>query len=170
VRVNDADVKVNGEAMTHPPGWYEDGCYNGHLANNVAIGGALVLDVTRGAFTVTATGIIPEPPVLTGPSHGTTFTPSEDITVTWTSSTQPDRFDVNAQWSCEAQCGTGTRFSVPGSARTFTIPARSLPSGQSITLSVFAYSDGTFSGDYAPYAEYPGMNIRAEWNQVTVFR
>jgi hypothetical protein len=42
--------------------------------------------------------------------------------------------------------------------------------GQSITLSVFSYSDGTFSGDYEPYAEYPGMNIRGEWNRVTVFR
>jgi hypothetical protein len=171
VRVNDATVRVNGQLMTHPDGWYEDGYYNGHLTSPVSTGGTIVLEVTRGTSTVTAIGTVPEPPFLTAPSDGATFSPSDDITVTWTSSTQPDRFSVNAQWSCGTNCGTGTRLLAPGSARTLTIPASSLPSGQSITLSVFAYSDGVFSGDdYESYAAYPGMNIRGEWNRVTVFR
>ncbi len=147
VRVNDAIVNVNGQLMTHPDGWYEDGFYSGHLTSIVPTGGTIVLEVTRGTSTVTAIGRAPEPPILTAPSDGATFSPSDDITVTWTSSTQPDRFSVNAQWSCGASCGTGTRVLAPGSVRTSTIPARSLPSGQSITLSVFAYSDGMFSGD-----------------------
>lgn len=171
VSVNDAMVRVNGQLMTHPDGGYEDGYYSGHLTNPVSTGGTIVLEVTRATSTVTAIGTVPEPPFLTAPSDGATFSPSDDITVTWTSSTQPDRFFVNAQWSCGTSCGTGTRYPAPGSARTLTIPASSLPPGQSITLSVFAYSDGRFSGDdYEPYAEYPGMNIRGEWNRVTVFR
>jgi hypothetical protein len=28
----------------------------------------------------------------------------------------------------------------------------------------------TFSGDSAPWPDYPGMNIRAEWNAVTISR
>ncbi len=66
--------------------------------------------------------------------------------------------------------GPGTGFETAGSARALTIPAASLPSGVEISLIVFAYVDGTFSGDYRPYVPYPGMNIRNESNPVTIRR
>ena len=166
--VNDADVKVNGVALTYRDSG-QDGYYYGTLSAQVPVGGKLVLEVKRGDATVTANGIVPEPPMLTSPPDGARFGASDDIRVTWTSSTPPDRFTVNAQWSCGAQCGTGRWYSAPGSARSLTIPARDLPAGQ-ILLSVFAYSDGAFSGDYAAYAEYSGMNIRAEQSGVTIWR
>ena len=170
VRINDAVVKVNGVTIPHPPGWYEDGDYIGQLEAILSTGAQIALQVTRGAKTVTANGKIPEAPILTAPSDGATFAPDRDITVTWTSSTQPDRFTVNAQWSCGSNCGTAKRFPAPASARALTIPAQSLPLGMAIQISVFAYNDGTFSGDYAPWPDYPGMNIRAEWNAVTISR
>src|SRR5207248_10540159 len=166
VRVNDAIVKVNGVTIPHPPTWYEAGDYIGQLAAPVPTGGQIVLEVARGGRTVTAVGKVPEAPFLTAPPDGAKFAPDNDVAVNWTSSTQPDHFTVNAQWSCGSNCGTGTSFNAPGSARSFTIPAQSLPSGMAIQISVFAYSDGTFSGDYAPWPDYPGMNIRAEWNAV----
>jgi carboxypeptidase family protein len=170
VRVNDAAVNVNGVTIPHPPTWYEAGDYIGQLAAPVPTGGQIVMEVTRGGKMVTAVGKVPEAPLLTGPPDGAKFAPDRDVAVTWTSSTQPDHFTVNAQWSCGSNCGTGTRFNAPGSARAFSIPAQSLPSGMAIQISVFAYNDGTFSGDYAPWPDYPGMNIRAEWNAVTISR
>lgn len=170
IGVNDATVKVNGEVMPHPDGWYEDGYYGGQLTSVLGAGMLLEIEVTRGASKVTASGSVPEAPIMTAPPNGASFASTDDITVTWTSTTQPDRFTVNADWSCGGSCGTGTRFDVPGTARTFTIPAHSVPSGQIITLSVFAYNNGTFSGDYLPHAAYPGMNIRAAWDQVTIQR
>ena len=171
VRVNDAVVKVNGVTIPHPAGWYEDGDYIGQLGSSgISTGGQLVLEVSRGTKAVRAVGKVPETPFLTAPSEGATFGPNTDIPVTWTSSTNPDRFSVNAQWSCGSNCGAGKSFNTAGSARSFTIPAHAIPSGQPITLSVFAYNNGAFSGDYAPWPDYPGMNIRAEWNRVTVQR
>jgi hypothetical protein len=169
-RVNDAAVKVNGVTIPHPPTWYRAGDYIGQLAAPLPTGGQIVLEVTRAGKTVTAVGKVPEAPFLTGPSDGAKFAPDRDVPVTWTSSTQPDHFTVNAQWSCGSNCGAGTLFNASGSARALIIPAQSLPSGMDIQISVFAYNDGTFSGDYAPWPEYPGMNIRAEWNAVTISR
>ena len=167
--VNDAEVKVNGQPLTHPPGYYEDGYYQAQV-NSVGTGGTLVLEVTRAGATMSAAGVVPEAPVLTGPANGATFAASDDILVTWSSATQPDRFDVSAQWSCGPVCGTGATFSVPGTARSYTIRAGAVPTRTSIDISVFAYSDGTFSGDYAPHKSYPGMNIRAESFRITVSR
>ena len=168
--VNDATVTVNGEVMTHPSGYYEDGYYGGRLASVLGAGEPIVLEVRRGARTVTAIGSIPEAPTMTAPSSGATYASSDVILVTWISTTQPDRFTINAGWSCGVDCGTGVRFEVAGTARSFTIPANETPAGQAITLSVFAYNDGTFSGDYLPSSDYPRMNIRAERSPVVVQR
>ncbi len=170
VGVNDATVTVNGEIMTHPAGFYEDGYYGGQLTNALGAGAPIVLEVTRGGRTVTATGSVPEAPVMTAPANGAAFGPGDAILVAWTSTTQPDRFTVSAQWSCGPSCGTATSFEVAGAQRAFTIPASGIPSGLPITLRVYAYNNGTFSGDYLPHAGYPGMNIRAEWGQVVIQR
>jgi len=164
--VGDAEVKVNGNTLAYRSS-AQDGYYYGTLPGQVPAAGSLVLQVRKGDATVTGNGIVPEAPGLTSPADGTTFGASEDIVVTWTSSTNPNRFSVNAQWSCGTQCGTGRSYATPGNTRTFTIPARDLPAGQ-IMLSVFAYNDGVFSGDYVPYPAYAGMNIRAEQKTITI--
>ncbi|GEJ58708.1 hypothetical protein [Anaeromyxobacter diazotrophicus] len=170
VGVNDATVTVNGEVMTHPAGFYQDGYYGGQLTNALGAGATIVLEVTRGGRTVTATGSVPEAPILTAPANGAAFAPGDAVSVAWTSATQPDRFTVSATWSCGPGCGTGASFDVGGAQRAFTIPASGIPTGLPITLRVFAYNGGTFSGDYLPHGGYPGMNIRAEWGQVVVQR
>jgi hypothetical protein len=168
VPLSDATVTVNGVPLTYAVGSYADGYYGGALASVLANGQRITLEVTRGASTVTAIGSIPEMPLVTAPQDGATFGVSDDIPVSWTSTTDPDRFAVMADWSCGADCGTGTQFDVPGAALTFTIHASSIPSGQTILLRVYAYNDGTFSGDYAPGAR---MNIRApSVNEVTIQR
>ena len=175
IPLSDATVTVNGVPLTYAVGSYvgsyEDGYYSGALASVLANGQLITLEVTRGASIVTAIGSIPETPLVTAPQDGATFGVSDDIPVSWTATTDPDRFAVIAEWSCGTGCGTGTRFDVPGAARTFTIRASGIPSGQTIVLQVFAYNDGTFSGDYALHAPYPGMNIRASSvNEVTIQR
>lgn len=170
VGVNDATVTVNGQVMTHPAGFYEDGYYGGQLTNPLREGAPIVLEVTRGGRTVTASGSVPEAPVLTAPANGAAFGPGDAVPVAWTSATQPDRFTVSATWSCGPSCGTGASFDVAGAQRAFTIPASGIPTGLPITLQVFAYNGGTFSGDYLPHAGYPGMNIRAEGSPVVVQR
>lgn len=165
--VSDAEVKVNGEIVPFSGRTDIDGVYIGPLTSPLPPGATLVLEVARGASSVTAVGTIPEAPFLTAPGGGTVFAPTDDVPVNWSSLTDPDRFTVNAQWSCGPVCGTGVRFDVPGSARSYTIHAGSIPSGQ-ITLSVFAYNSGTFSGDFAPHRLYPGMNIRGEQGTITI--
>jgi hypothetical protein len=168
VPVNDASVSVNGQDL--PRFLSEDGAYSGSLPSRLAAGEKVFLEVTRGRSTVFGRGTIPGSPVLTSPAAGTTLASSEDIVVTWTSPSEPDYFTVWAQWSCGAGCGTGKSFDAARTARTLTIPASSLPSGQDVVLTVFAYNDGKLHRNYAPYAPYPGMNIRAESNQVDVLR
>ena len=171
IPLSDATVTVNGMPLTYTVSSNQDGYYSGALPSVLSTGQQITLEVMRGASTVTAIGSIPETPLVTAPQDGATFGVSDDIPVSWTSTTDPDRFAVIAEWSCGTGCGTGTGFDVPGAARTFTIRASSIPSGQTIARQVFAYNDGTFSGDYALHAPYPGMNIRASSvNEVTIQR
>jgi hypothetical protein len=97
VAIVDAQVTVNGTTMPYNS---DLSLYNGTLNSTVPVGGSITLEVTSGASTVTATGTIPEPPVLTTPSNNATFKSTDNITVTWTSSTNPDYFDVSAGYSC----------------------------------------------------------------------
>lgn len=164
--VDDAAVWVNGELIPLAP---TPGHYSGSFANALSPGQTISLEVRTVGSTVTGSGTIPEAPGLTSPLAGATFSPGEDVVVTWTAATEPDYFEVIANWSCGPWCGTGTSFVAAAAARAFTIPASSLPSGD-VEFSVFAYNDGTLGGDYTPYLPYPGMNIRAESQRVTVSR
>ncbi len=170
VPVNDASVVVNGEVI--PSATAEAGFYSGPLASALSTGDRVLIEVTRGPSVVTGKGAMPDEPVLTSPSPGATFAPGEDVVVTWTSPVEPeyypDYFVVSATWSCGTGCGTGVRFDVDRAARSFTIPAGALPSGKDVVLRVFAYDDGKLRRNYEPYAPYPGMNIRADSDPVTV--
>jgi hypothetical protein len=170
IPLSDATVTVNGMPLTYTVSSNQDGYYSGALPSVLSTGQRITLEVMRGASTVTAIGSIPEMPLVTAPQDGAIFGVSDNIPVSWTSTTDPDRFTVIAEWSCGTGCGTGISFDVPGAARTFTIPASSIPSGQTIVLQLYAYNDGMFSGDYEPRA-HPGMNIRAfPVNEVTIQR
>jgi hypothetical protein len=164
--IDDAVVVVNGQVIPHSPA--ARGLYVGTLQAPLSPGDAVVLDVTSGAIQVRGVGMLPHAPVLTAPSSGAVVRQGQDVVVTWASPSDPEYFEVSANWSCGALCGTGTSFGAAGQARTLRIPAGSIPVLGPVDLQVFAYDDGAFSGDYSPYLPYPGMNIRAESNTVTV--
>ena len=167
VGVNDAIVKVNGVLLA-PDGPVGAGHYHAQLPAELDTGAQIVLEVSRGPATVTATSAIPEAPAVTAPPDGSTQ--AGDVSVAWTSNTDPDRFTVTAGWYDGQGYWMGARFDQPGSARAYTIPSAALPSGRSVWLSVFAYADGVFSGDYLPHAGYPGMNVMASRAGVAIQR
>jgi hypothetical protein len=165
--IPDAIVEVNGEPLgvSTVNGLY----YYGTLSVARSAGQTIALRVTAEGATVTGTGIVPEEPVLLAPADGATLPPGADVSVSWTSSATPDRFEVWAMWPCGPSCGAGRSFVASGSSRAFTIPGDAIPSGD-VTIAVFAYEDGALAGDYLPFASYPGMNIRAESSDVVVSR
>lgn len=152
--VNDAAVTVNREAIARAG----DGYYHGKLPASVPARGLIGLQVRSGSARVHGIGSVPEAPVLTGPTTGRAFGPLAAIPVTWTSATNPDRFRVNASW-VEGEGGHGRSYHAPGSARSLEIPARELPRGVELTVTVFAYNDGTFTGAVDPASR---MRIRGE--------
>jgi hypothetical protein len=164
--VEDATVRVNGQAIPYDPTLRS---YYGLLSRPLAAGDELSLEVTHAGATVTGHDTVPENALLTWPLDGASIPSDEYVVLTWTSVTSPDEFHVWADYSCGPDCGTGTTLSVPGTARSATLSTRSLPKGE-IQLTVTAYNDGELSGDYEAYPEYPGMNIRAESNKVTITR
>lgn len=166
VPLDDARVVVNGKVIPSAA-TTEGGLYSGPLATPLSAGEKVEIEVARGEAVVTGKGRIPDAPVLTSPRAGPR-SPGEDVAVAWTSPTDPDSFAVWATWSCGEGCGTGTSFEVDRHARTFTIPASALPDGQPVAIRVFAYDDGTLRRNYTPHAPYPGMNIRAESDEVTL--
>jgi hypothetical protein len=139
VAVTGATVALNGTAAV--PG-ATDGEYEVTLAAPVAAGGALTLDVSDGEIVVQGSGTVPEAPVITAPANAANFDPADPIEVTWTSTTDPAGFVV------EAVGATTETFPVAGggAARTHTITAGTLANGD-WTIRVRAANLGTMSGD-----------------------
>lgn len=164
--IDDAEVTANGVLLPLTAG--RDGWYAG-LFGRVWQGDPITLDVTWRGLHVAGAGHLPEAPFLTSPTNGAGLAPDQDVVVTWTSASDPGSFEVVVDWPCGPSCMAGTTYAAEGSARRLAVPHAGLPSG-TLQLRVFAYDDGTFTGDYAPYAPYPGMNIRAESGAVTVSR
>lgn len=153
--VEDAVLTLNGQAVPYDGDF---GTYSTELS--VQAGGELRLEVSRdGALFGVATGLVPEPPTVTAPSNGDSFTATAPLTVTWSSSTNPDRFKVGVSWSCGENCSTGEQFDVAGTARTFDLPGDALPTNTDLRLWVFGYNDGDFVGHFTPDSR---MNIRGE--------
>ena len=147
VNLSTASVTVNGT----PIGLQPDGIYYGHLPAPLAAGDGEFLRVQDGACSLAAYDVVPESPALTAPAAGTSAATNTALNVTWTSATAPDRFVVWATWLSAPDTGSGwTSPDLPGSARSFSIPAGSLPPGKIIKLRVYAYNDGTetFAGAY----------------------
>lgn len=154
--VNDAAVTVNRVMIPRT----RDGFHHGRLPAIVPVKGLLGLEVRSGSATVRGIGSVPEAPVLTGPATGRTFGPLASIPVTWTSATNPDRFQVNTQWLVSEGHGTGRQYHAPGSARSLEIPAWELPRGVEVTITVLAYNDGILNGagDPASFIQIRGEN------------
>ena len=153
--VTDASVTVNSTAATLGA----DSKYHATLPGAVPVGGRLFVQVGSSPFSIRGLGRVPEAPVITAPADGATFTPGQPILVSWTSATNPDRFQVNAEYSCGQNCSTGKRYHATGVDRSVTIPAGDLPNDLPIVIKPFAYNDGAFNSLAASGST---MNIRGE--------
>ncbi len=143
-----ATVKVNGANIAFNGG---SSIYQGTLAAAVPVGGNVELLTADGDCLAYAHDVVPESAVLTAPAAGANVNATAIVPVTWTSGSNPDRFVVSATWLIDATSGTGWRSSdLPGTARSFDIPAGTLPIGKTVKVRVYAYNDGeeTFIGAY----------------------
>ncbi len=170
--VPDALVEVDGQQLYSVCAGC--GSYEGSLNPSLVTGDVVSLRVARGPSVVTGSGVLPEPPVLTSPADGGTYSASEAIPVAWAISRQPDRFEVDAQYHCSNTSATYA-FDANGATRALTIPTNAFSlcgSGPvTLVLSVLAVNDGSLGGDYVPYSGgrgQPGMNIAAESNRATL--
>jgi hypothetical protein len=139
-----ATVRVNG---TNIP--FTGSIYQGNLAAPVAVGSNVELLTNDGDCLVYARDTVPEQPVLTAPVAGNVSI-GNPLPVSWTSTTNPDRFVVSATW-LEGAGGTGWRSTdLTGATRSFNIPANTLPSEKTVKIRVYAYNDGieSFIGAY----------------------
>lgn len=93
--VTDAVVTVSGVTIPHSG----DGLYEGQLPGPLPAGSPFSLQVSAGRASVQGAGNVPEAPLLTAPETGTIFASTDSITVAWTSTTNPDRFVVVANWA-----------------------------------------------------------------------
>lgn len=143
--LTNAVVTVNGVAM--PLVCPFDCVYGGELTE-VSAGSPLDLVVRVGGVSVTATGTVPETPILTGPAGGTAFTLTDSITITWASATDPDGFDVHGSTdSAGADLGTAS-----GTARELRFAASTIGNLRvgSWQISVHARNEGSFTGPVHP--------------------
>jgi hypothetical protein len=146
--VDGATVTVNTEAaLQAAPG----ASYDVTLVAPVAVGGTLDLDISFGTTVIQGTGTVPELPVITAPLDNAVILLADPIVVTWTSTANPDRFNINVP-------GSGYSFDVLGTERTYTIPAGTLVAG-AYQIHVIAYNHGTFTGPADPTSR---MNIGSE--------
>ena len=146
--VTTAMVKVNGTTIPFVGG---SSIYQGTLAAAVPVGGNVDVLSAVGDCLVYAHDVVPESAVLTVPAAGASANVNAVIPVAWTSGSNPDRFVVSATWLLTPTSGTGWRSSdLPGTARSFDIPAGTLPTGKTVKVRVYAYNDGeeTFIGAY----------------------
>lgn len=138
VPVEGASVDVNGVAAVAGG---VPGEYGLAFAVPVAGGATITVEVSDAGAVVLAEATVPHTPVLTAPAQDAVFANTQDIEVTWTSTSDPDR------WVVEASDGTVETFDVAdGAARAFTIPGGTL-TADTWEIRVIAYNDGVVSGD-----------------------
>ena len=159
-----ATVTVNGVTLAASGG----GLYQGTLAAPVAVGAPLNLLTRVGECLVFGSDVVPEAPALTAPAAGSSLAASAALPVSWTSASSPQRFVVSATW-VTGGAGIGWRSGdLPGSARSFSIPAGALPAGQTVKVRVYAYNDGAFVGSFTPDSRMAIRNGNEAGRDVTV--
>lgn len=157
-------VTVNGTTLAASGG----GLYQGTLPAPVAVGAPLNLLTRVGECLVFASDVVPEAPALTAPAAGSSLAASAALPVAWTSASSPQRFVVSATW-VTGGAGTGWRSGdLPGATRSFSIPAGTLPAGQTVKVRVYAYNDGTFVGSFTPDSRMAIRNGNEAGRDVTV--
>ncbi len=137
-------VTVNGTPLPETGG----NRYYDRLPSVLAAGDTLDLNVSGTLGSVTATGDIPEAPILTAPADGATVPSGTAVTITWESTTDPDGFTL----FLEDNAGGPPFWApfLPGTARSHTFPAGTLASGLELNVMLTGVEAGTFSGDFAP--------------------
>ena len=181
--INYAMVTVNGSALALDTG---SGCvagpcigsYRGRLS--LAAGSQVALEVKADGLTIEATGKVPEAPVLTAPATGTVFSLADSITLTWTTATSPDRFELGFGTGCwgygysfedslsaapvhfdpiRASPAAASMsavdlcwvFEAPGSARELKVAASQMGASFGTDyVQVFAINEGSFTGPADP--------------------
>lgn len=151
--VTGATVTVNGVTMPETgPGYYQ-----GQLQNFLPPGAAVLLEVRAGSLVATGQTTIPQEVTMVTPVTGATITRGNVINVTWTSSGNPDRFQIGLEYQVNAG-STSQSVTVDGSLRAGSIPTTAVPANATNpSVYVFGYANGTFSGAADPASR---MNLR----------
>jgi hypothetical protein len=118
--VTDAYVTVNGFPIPHCCG----DLYSGKLPEAVPAGGTLNLKVVAGEVKFEAAGEVIGTPTITAPAAGSTVAFTDTVSLAWSISTDPDRFDVCL--NCWENALEGAMYPVSGSAREFRIDPQAL--------------------------------------------
>jgi len=137
--VGDATVTVNGLVADADAA----GGYVVNFPSELPTGGAVNVVVEAGGQTITANGVVPEAPAMAGPADSAALRTTDPVEVTWTSSTNPDRFQVDVVGSDVKE------FDAPGTGRAYSIPAGEIVAGE-WEIRVYAYNEGTVSGATEP--------------------
>jgi len=145
--VADATVVVNDVQIPYS----ESGLYEGPLLNALHARSPVLLEVNFSGGTAIASGIVPVPPSITGPTTGTGYALNESVTVSWTSGSDPDFFVI--------QVAGIHIWTAPGSAREMTIPADQVGEISVGTISVRSVSVGSVTGPVDPESS---MNVYSD--------
>ncbi|HET8724175.1 MAG TPA: kelch repeat-containing protein [Anaeromyxobacteraceae bacterium] len=147
---NDATVSVTGAGgVSYPVPRVGDGTYRTSTYTLPAVGQTVTVTVSGSGQTATATAVVPERPVITAPAQDAVLLAANPITVTWTSATSPDDYAFDG-WCGNGQCVAGAWTTVPGTDRTVTFPGGFFPSGQTVSMGLYAYNRMALSGDALP--------------------
>ncbi|MBL0177750.1 MAG: hypothetical protein IPP98_01310 [Gemmatimonadetes bacterium] len=157
--LTDAVVKING--VTVPQSG--TGSYTYDIGTPLMTGQDLVLRVEHDGDVVEGRATIIDGPTLTAPVADQPITFGQPLTVSWTSTAQPD-FWVATLTYTNAGAGSGLTDSLPPAARssvlaTTTIPATAI----NPAAGVYSYLRGTFTGPAAA-----GSTMRVRTGSATV--
>jgi len=145
-------VTVNGTVLDDVGA----GQYSGRLTTTAPAGGAVALSVTDGSSTASATGNVPETPVV---SSATIASPGAPVVITWSSVTSPDSFAVAVNYHLPDSSAAAVYTRVAGSLRQASLAQTDIPAnGVVYSISLDALVGGTFSGAAASGSS---MNLRA---------
>ena len=164
-----ADVRVNGLRI---PFVASANIFQGVIPLTLRVGQHLEVYSDVEGCRIYAYDNIPEMPVITAPAIAASFPINTQVPVAWTSTTNPQRFVVRATWLLNATTGTGyTSSDLPGTSRSFEIPANTLPSDTVVKIRVYAYNDGTepghFFGTYTPNSRMAIRNANEAGHDIT---
>lgn len=149
-----ATVTVNGVALSET----DPGYYRGELPQLLSAGAEVRLRVESQGRVVEGVAAIPDTPELTTPESGTFFDRSSDLDVGWSSTGDPDLFQVGLAWSA-GTVSSGTYVDASGSARTSSVPTGAVPEEvDALYVGVSSFNRGAFTGPADPESD---MGVRA---------